>query len=272
MTTPKTSPKSRANDLDGKTWVRHSISIWSDIRKTAEEQALKHPAMFPQALAERLIQTFTHEGQPVVLDPFAGTGSTLAAAKTLHKTAIGVELYPRFVSQIRDRVAAANGNGSITIHQGNAVDLRQFVPDSSVDFVLTSPPYWDILTARRTADYKEIRNYGDEEGDLGLVKDYQAFLGQLQQVFAQVYQVLKPHAYCCVVVMDIRKKNRFYPFHSDLAGRLQDLGFIYDDLIIWDRRQEYNNMRPLGYPTVFRVNKAHEFILIFQKPGEVGNS
>jgi DNA modification methylase len=124
------------------------------------------------------------------------------------------------------------------------------------------------LTARRTADYKEIRNYGDGDGDLGLVKDYQAFLGQLQQVFARVYQVLKPGAYCCVVVMDIRKKNRFYPFHSDLAGRLQDLGFVYDDLLIWDRRQEYNNMRPLGYPAVFRVNKVHEFILIFQKPAE----
>lgn len=270
--TNKPSPKTRANDLDGKTWVRHSISIWSDIRKTAEEQAWKHPAMFPQALAERLIQTFTNGDQAVVLDPFAGTGSTLAAAKTLHKTAIGIELYPHFVNQIQERGAAANGNGSITIHQANAIDLHQFVPDHSVDFVLTSPPYWDVLTARRTADYKEIRTYGDGEGDLGLIKDYQSFLGQLQQVFARVYQVLKPRAYCCVVVMDIRKKNRFYPFHSDLAGRLQDLGFLYDDLIIWDRRQEYNNMRPLGYPTVFRVNKAHEYILIFQKPGEGGNS
>lgn len=36
--------------------------------------------------------------------------------------------------------------------------------------------------------------------------------------------------------------------------------------VIWDRRHEYNNMRPLGYPSVFRVNKAHEFILIFRKP------
>ncbi|MBK9051118.1 MAG: site-specific DNA-methyltransferase [Chloroflexi bacterium] len=264
----KPTSRPRANNLDGKSWVRHSISIWSDIRKTSEEQAMKHPAMFPQALAERLIQTFTNQEQNTVLDPFAGTGSTLAAAKCLHKSAIGVELYPHFVEKAQVRCAAAVGNGSVTIHQANAVDLRQLMPDESVDFVLTSPPYWDILTARRTADYKEIRTYGDGEGDLGLVKDYHLFLGQLQQVFAQVYQVLKPRAYCCVVVMDIRKKNRFYPFHSDLAGRLQDLGFIYDDLMIWDRRQEYNNMRPLGYPSVFRVNKAHEFILIFQKPGE----
>jgi hypothetical protein len=46
---------------------------------------------------------------------------------------------------------------------------------------------------------------------------------------------------------------------------LQRRGFRRD-IIIWDRRQDYNNFRPLGYPAVFRVNKAHEFILIFQKP------
>jgi hypothetical protein len=37
-------------------------------------------------------------------------------------------------------------------------------------------------------------------------------------------------------------------FHSDLARKLSDeAGFIFDDLIIWDRRHEYNNMQPLGY-------------------------
>jgi DNA modification methylase len=77
---------------------------------------------------------------------------------------------------------------------------------------------------------------------------------------------MRPGAYCCVIVMDLRKKSAFYPFHSDIADFMRDIGFVYDDIIIWDRRHEYNNMRPLGYPSVFRVNKAHEFILIFQKP------
>ncbi len=45
---------------------------------------------------------------------------------------------------------------------------------------------------------------------------------------------------------------------------MQDIGFIYDDLIIWNRKGEYNNLRPLGYPSVFRVNKIREFVLIFK--------
>ena len=66
--------------------------------------------------------------------------------------------------------------------------------------------------------------------------------------------------------MDLRKKNNFFPFHIDVANMMQQIGFIFDDIIIWDRRQEYNNLRSLGYPYVFRINKIHEFILIFQKP------
>jgi len=46
----------RANSLDGKRWLQNSISVWSDIRKSPEELKLKHPAMFPAALAARLIE------------------------------------------------------------------------------------------------------------------------------------------------------------------------------------------------------------------------
>jgi len=66
--------------------------------------------------------------------------------------------------------------------------------------------------------------------------------------------------------MDLRKGKQFYPFHSDLATELARRGFVLDDIIIWDRHADYNSLRPLGYPSVFRVNKVHEFILIFQKP------
>ena len=51
-----------------------------------------------------------------------------------------------------------------------------------------------------------------------------------------------------------------------MADKLQKCGFKFDDLVIWDRRADYNNLKPLGYPSVFRVNKVHEFIVIAQKP------
>ena len=259
----------RANELGGKTWLRHSISIWGDLRKTKEERELKHPAMFPMALAERLIECFMNEQSRVILDPFAGIGSTLIAAKELGKDAIGIEIAPEYAEIARNRVDQVlpfEGKQDIKIHVADSRDLAAYVPAKSVDMVITSPPYWDILLEKRTADYKESRDYGEARADLGKIRDYQEFLLELRRVFVQVYDVMRPRSYCCMVAMDLRKKNRFYPYHMDITRFMENIGFVLDDTVIWDRGQEYNNLRPLGYPSVFRVNRIHEFILIFQKP------
>ncbi len=273
---PKRTVSSRkANDLDGKTWLKNSISIWSNIYKTPEETALKHPAMFPTQLVSRLIESFTRSDQTVVLDPFCGIGSTVLAAEMMGKLGIGLDISAGYITKAQRRPPLNPGlfnatdetmTGERRFIEADANNLLQHVDPASVDFVVTSPPYWDILLQSRSADYKEIRNYGDSESDLGRIADYQEFLNALGMVFSNVLTVLKPGCYCCVVVMDLRKGSNFFPLHADLAARMQEIGFLFDDLIIWDRKHEYNNLRPLGHPSVFRINKVHEYILIFQKP------
>ena len=270
----RTETAKRANDLDGKQWLQNSISIWNDIRKTPEEIALKHPAMFPVQLVTRLIQSFTNSEQRVVLDPFVGIGSTVVAAQMLGKSGVGFDISPEFIAKAKQRplpswdLFTGNGDerGERLLFEADANNLLEYVEAGSVDLVVTSPPYWDILLQRRSADYKEIRNYGDYATDLGRVTDYRQFIDCLGDVFAKVLISLKPGCYCCVVVMDLRKGSQFFPLHSDLAEKMKEVGYIYDDLIIWDRKHEYNNLRPLGHPSVFRINKVHEYILIFQKP------
>lgn len=280
-------PSKRANELDGKTWQRYSISIWSDIRKTAEEIKIGHPAMFPLALVIRLIQSFTNQEDKIVFDPFVGVGSTAIAAELMGKIGIGIDISPEFCEKAKKRQATIsyefdvdgtskgksfNGTslpddlGERRIYTDDATNLFRYVEPNSVDFAVTSPPYWDILLQERSADQKEIRHYGDTTEDLGKIRTYETFLHALEKVFRLVYDALRPGKYCCVIVMDLRKKDRFYPYHADVAAFMRDIGFIFDDLIIWDRRHEYNMMRPLGYPYKFRINKAHEYILIFQKP------
>jgi DNA modification methylase len=221
-----------------------------------------------------LIESFIPEGPQVVLDPFAGTGSTLVAASRAGKHGVGLELSAAFVAAAKKRFAdrslfdreGADAISAPLLHHASATDLLQHVAAESVDLCVTSPPYWNILNQRRTADSKAVRHYGNLQDDLGTIADYGEFLSALTRIFADVLKVLKAGAHCCVVVMDLRKKNRFYPFHSDLAARLQEIGFLFDDLVIWNRQSEYNNLRPLGFPSVFRVNKVHEFILLMQKP------
>ena len=252
--------------------MRYSISVWDDTRKTPAEARLGHPAAFPLQLAERCIEIFTGGPGEAVLDPFAGSGTTLIAAYNLNRRGLGVELYPHYRALFEERMrqeardSAGEPGPELRLVLGDARRLKHIFEQVSADFVLTSPPYWDILISRRTADRRGRRFYGDSPDDLGKSGDYAAYLTELQGVFGQVYSLLKAGGYCVVVVMDLRKKNIFFPLHMDLAAALQETGFVLDDIIIWDRRHEYNSLRPLGFPSVFRVNKVHEYLLVFQKP------
>lgn len=68
-------------------------SIWTDIRGASTRSG--HPAPYPAALAERLIRMFSFAGD-VVLDPFAGTGSTAVAAIAAGRNSINVEIDPAY--------------------------------------------------------------------------------------------------------------------------------------------------------------------------------
>ena len=262
----------RMNNFTGKEWLQNSFSIWREIKKNSEERKLKHPAMFPSALAEKLISIFTKDDGEVILDPFLGIGSTLLAAHKLNKQGIGFDLSKEFCDISKERLS--NHKQELEddkkrfpqkIRCKDSRKLSKFVEENSVDLCINSPPYWNILNQRRTVDKKEIRNYSEKKEDLGNVEDYEKFLSELKKVYSEVYKVLKPNKRCCVVAMDIRKKSKFYPFHIDITRIMEEIGFELEEFIIWDRQHEYNNMKTLGYPWVFRVNKVHEFICVFWK-------
>lgn len=264
------------NNFSGKEWLQHSFSIWRDISKTSEERSTKHPALFPQELVERLINIYTKDPGEVILDPFMGIGSTVLAAQNTNKQGVGVELNPEFVSIAKERLKNnqldllkspndVQSDFAPVIFNDDSRQLSNHIEENSVDLVVTSPPYWDILNQKRTADKKEIRNYSDSDEDLGNIESYEEFLENLRQVFSEVYKVLKPNKRCISVVMDIRKKDKFYPLHEDQSRIMREIGFELEEYVIWDRQKEYNNMKTLGYPWVFRFNKVHEFVCIYWK-------
>jgi DNA modification methylase len=196
-----------------------------------------------------------------------GTGSTLVAAKELSRQGIGVEISPQYIDVAQKRLSVVTPDHEKSqIFCEDARGLSRLISANTIDLVVTSPPYWDVHRQRRTADGKTPRPYTSSSNDMGNISAYSEFLKALGTVAKQLFVVLKPGHWCVLIVMDLRKKDQFYPFHIDCVNQWINEGFQLEDIIIWDRRKEYHNLRPLGYPTTFRVNKIHEYILIFRKP------
>ena len=276
--------------LSGGDWLRYSVSIWSDIRRTGDERRLPHPAVYPAALVQRLLQCYCWADRAVVLDPFLGSGTTLVAAAQAGFGGVGFDVVPDNARLAYSRLQALqlplaastpapqphlitsplhltlpSDAAPLYVVQDDARRLRQYLDEDSIDIAITSPPYWCILGRKAGVLHRPPSPYSALDDDLGNIDDYQRFLDELGAAFAGVRAVLKPGAYCIVVVMDLRQGPRFIPYHMDIAARLDGVGLTLQDILIWDRRAEYNNLVPLGYGRRFIINKVHEYVMVFQK-------
>ncbi len=84
-------------------WFRQ---IWSDITGVS---TAKHPAPYPEELAERLIRMFSFVGD-TVLDPFMGTATTNVAAGRWGRNSIGIEVDPVYFESARQRMSVFSGD------------------------------------------------------------------------------------------------------------------------------------------------------------------
>ena len=92
--------KNRLNNLDSKTWLKFQKSWFIHNPPRRRKDVLRHPAKFPESLAQEFIEFFTQRGQ-VVLDPMAGTGSALVAALRAGRHCYGIELNPAYADIAR---------------------------------------------------------------------------------------------------------------------------------------------------------------------------
>jgi site-specific DNA-methyltransferase (adenine-specific) len=77
------------------------------MRGTKDKIAFKHPATFPDLLAERHILSWSNEGD-TILDPMAGSGTTLKMAKKNNRKYIGIEISKEYIDIINKRLNHAN--------------------------------------------------------------------------------------------------------------------------------------------------------------------
>lgn len=82
-------------------WVQNSI--WDFQPASAKQE--DHPAPFPEELPRRCIRLYSFVGD-TVLDPFAGSGTTLKIARELGRNSIGYEINPNYASIIREKIGA----------------------------------------------------------------------------------------------------------------------------------------------------------------------
>jgi DNA modification methylase len=268
--------RNRLNDLTPREWLLFQKSWFVHNPPPREKEVLLHPAKFPESLCQEFIEFFTKRGQ-IVLDPMAGTGSALIAALRSGRSALGVELNPKYaaiaqqrvVAELQRRLPLEDERIFGRVIEADARDLPALGLES-VDYVLTSPPYWDMLRRQGFETQKKRREspdldmyYSDDEADLGNVDDYGEFLAQLVVIYRRVAEVMRPGAYATIIVKNVKKGGRMYPLAWDLGRLVGDFLDLKDEKI-WC--QDNQRLAPYGMGNVWVSNTMHHYCLNFRKP------
>lgn len=272
----KIDPRNKLNELTSKEWITETVSVWSQRGLGANHPDAqierKHPAPFSFTDVSRLIRFFTKTNN-TVLDPFVGVGSTLKACALEGRRGIGIELNPWYVELANERLATElNKRDGKPLEQiimtGDSRELVNKLDDDSVDFVVTSPPYWNILhkedhkaKQERMANNLDTR-YSDDILDIGNISDYDNFLVEVSSILGACGRPLRTSKYMAVIVSDFRDKSRFIMFHAHLADALAPYFLELSGIIILHQR--HKRVFPYGYPYAFVPNIHHQYILILK--------
>ena len=155
------------------------------------------------------------------------------------------------------------------LRRGDARDMSH-IDDAGVHLVVTSPPYWTL------------KEYPKGVGQLGAVKDYEAFLDELDKVWRECERVLVPGGRVCCVVGDVcvprRRLGRHLvmPLHADIQVRSRACGLDVLTPIHWHKiangitEAKGNGAGFYGkpYQPGAVVKNDVEYILFLRKGGE----
>lgn len=269
--------KNRLNDLDPKTWIKFQKSWFLHNPPPRRKDVLRHPAKFPETLVQEFIEFFTKRGQ-IVLDPMAGTGSALVGALRSGRHGYGIELNPGYADMARqlveeERGALQGAADSLTakIITGDATEIENHVTRHQIpkiDYVITSPPYWNMLHVRGAGTQQERRNspdldvvYSNEPNDLGNIDDYEEFLEKLAGIYAGLKPYIRQRAYLTIIVKNVKKGGKIYPLAWDVA-RILGRTYTLKDEKIWV--QDNIRLAPYGMGNAWVSNTFHHYCLQFR--------
>ena len=233
-------------------------TVWSFPRrgKRATHDS-KYRGNWSPDVVRNLILRYSQEWD-LLLDPMIWWWTTAIEAKLLGRNLIGGDINPDAVELTQKKISFkldSPKSPKIQIKQLDATQLG-FLKDNSIDFILTHPPYWNII------------KYSDSiEWDLSLIKDLDEFLDKIDLIAKEFFRILKPWKFGAILIWDTRKKKMYVPLSFYVMQRFLEAGFkLKEDVIkiqhnckatwFWkNKSKEYNFLLIM-----------HEHLFVFLKP------
>ena len=239
-----------------KDFKQECTTVWSFRRrgKWATHNS-KYRGNWAPEVVRNLILRYSKE-EDFLLDPMVGGGTTAIECKLLNRNLISMDINPNAIDLTKKALEFEyKYNPKIEVKQQDCRDLS-FLKSESIDFILTHPPYVDII------------KYSDKkiDKDLSNIHNIDKFCDEMEKVAKELYRVLKKDKFCAILIGDTRRNKMYQPLAFSVMQRFLKVGFLLKEDIV----KHQHNCKATG----FWVNKSkeynfllimHEHLFIFQK-------
>ena len=272
----KYDQRNKLNDLTGKEWLKLTKSFWVSEKCKYDKIALKHPAPFMIKDTQKLISMFTKKGMKV-FDPFLGSGTTVAASVMIGRQGYGIDLSEEYISLSNKRFEELKlPKEDYCILLGDSTKKIDSFEDNFFDYIVTSPPYHNILKNKSSGirsdnSNKGFRNgarqgidyYSDDKKDLGNQDSFDEFLKLLSKIMRKCYKKLKVGKYCTIVISDFTVDKKEICVQSHIVNMMEKIGyeFVGTTVLLQNNKPLY----PFGYPFAYKINHHHQNLITFRK-------
>lgn len=257
------------NDINLYRWKEYddilTDSLWNfDRRDTSGTHLGWYWGNFVPQIPHQIILRYTKKGD-WVLDPFAGSGTTLIECLRLGRNAIGVEINKNTVSRATPLLKKeSNGFGVKSIlmrGDSTSADFSRLCKRnnaSKVQLVIMHPPYYDII------------KFSKERNDLSRADSIQDFLDEFGRVVERTTPVLQDGRYLVLVVGDKYQHGEWIPLGFLTMQRVLKHGYKLTGIITKNfedtrgKREQKELWRYRALAGGFYVFK-HEYVFIFRK-------
>lgn len=265
--------------IEAREWMKNQIGVWQFMYEPRDIRDKNvHPAVFPVAMAKRVIEQFTHKGE-LVLDPFVGSGTTLLAAQDLDRNALGLDLKQEYVDLSNSRVSEPPEDNHCK-QMAFCDDARNIVnrlTPGTVKLAFTSPPYANILNRerknksrrgdlRQNEQFGKVEQYSQDPRDLGTLEAAD-FEREISEIFSLMMPVFNEKAHILINITDAWIDGKRVPLHINIINAMRNAGYEFRNTIIWDRRNLVNRIGIFGWPSSYiTMGTTFEYILDFTLP------
>lgn len=262
-------PINQISDIDPRRWKEYESiitdSLWIFKRRDSKvPNSGDYWGNFVPQIPQQLLLRYTREGD-WVLDPFAGSGTTLVECALRKRNALGIDISPeaaQYAGSILERInyekslhiKYINGDSS-SLNYGT---LLSNFGIKSVQLVILHPPYWDIV------------KFSKNNADLSNAESLDVFLDKLMIVVRKCKDILDYGRHIALVIGDKYSSGHWIPLGFYSMDRVMKLGLTLKSIVVKNFEETRGKSRQralwryralIGGYYVFK----HEYIFIFQK-------